>query len=104
VARLRCAPLVAMVQTADLWNDHDRAERWPGLWRVVPTRKSIWPAIGIFDPVHGRPSQRNSSFQLSIPPDGQKLLIVESHLVGGMSDIYAYEGLGRWQAGRGRWD
>ena len=36
MARLRCAPLVAMVQTADLWNDHDRAERSrrdrPGLW------------------------------------------------------------------------
>jgi len=43
VARLRGAPLVAMVQTADLWNGHDRAERWwrdrSGLWRVLGQRE-----------------------------------------------------------------
>ena len=43
MARLRCAALVAMVQTADLRNDHDRAERWwrdrPGLWGVLGQRE-----------------------------------------------------------------
>jgi hypothetical protein len=37
------AAVVAMVQAADLWNSHDRAERgWrdqPGLWRVFGQRE-----------------------------------------------------------------
>jgi hypothetical protein len=32
-----------MMQTADLWNSHDQAERWkrdrPGLWRVLGQRE-----------------------------------------------------------------
>ena len=40
--RLSCAPVVAVVQAADLWNRDDVAERWwcgrPWMWRVLRQR------------------------------------------------------------------